>query len=230
MTVYDAAAARVPSLVQHLSGPFDLPATVMLDDDWLAARVADTGTMWGCSDDRVSGTLWWYSASSTLAFTAVATAMVATEAGDPRLSSSRCFLLPDGCLGGAVSDETIPVAELPAALDEAFTGIVDALAAASGARKQALWAIASDSVANRSLDVGAALGDGAVGSDFATWLVGEMPSTLPTPRFVDVGGRRFTQRSSCCLIYLTGGADMCVSCPRRTPADRLRGLQVAARY
>lgn len=230
MSVYIEAAATVPGLAEYLQGPFDLPASAMTDADWMRDRVADTGRRWDCSDARVNGTLWWYSASSTLAFLAVSTAMVTGTAADPSLNDSRICLRDNGYLAGMVSDTVISVADLPQALGGAFTGIVDALAIASGARTQALWAIAADSIANRSLDVGAALDDRALGSSFASWLVGEMAAPLPTPRFVDVGGRRFTQRCSCCLLYKTGGADKCTSCPRRTPSDRLRGLEIAARY
>ncbi|MDZ7932961.1 hypothetical protein [Rhodococcus sp. NPDC076796] len=230
MNIYALAAQRVPSVQQYLDGPFDLCATVMLDGEWLRARVDDTGRRWQCTDARVNGTLWWYSASSTIAFVAIAAAMVTGESADPRLDGARCFLRPDGYLGGTVSDRVIEVSALPEALTETFTGIVDALAAASGARRQALWAIASDSIANRSVDVAVALGDQVLGSDFAAWLIGEMAATLPKPRFVDVGGRRFTQRCSCCLLYETGGADKCTSCPRRSPSDRLRGLEAAARH
>lgn len=230
MNIYALAAQRVPSVQQYLDGPFDLGATVMLDGEWLRARVDDTGRRWQCTDARVNGTLWWYSASSTIAFVAIAAAMVTGESADPRLDGARCFLRPDGYLGATVSDRVIEVSALPEALTETFTGIVDALSAASGARRQALWAIASDSIANRSVDVAVALGDQALGSDFAAWLIGEMAATLPKPRFVDVGGRRFTQRCSCCLLYETGGADKCTSCPRRSPSDRLRGLEAAARH
>lgn len=230
MSVYSEAVDRVPGLAEYLQGPFDLPASAMVDADWMRARVADTGRRWDCSDARVNGTLWWYSASSTMAFLAVSTAMVTGSAPDPSLERSRIALRDNGYLGGIVSTEVIAAEDLPAALTGAFTSVVDALAAASGATTNALWAIASDSIANRSLDVGAALGDRSVGSDFASWLVGEMPAPLPTPRFLDVGGRRFTQRCSCCLLYETGGSDKCTSCPRRTPADRLRGLEIAARY
>jgi len=230
MTVYELAAARVPGLGEYLDGPFDLPASVMCDRQWLADRVADTGRRWTCTDDRVNGTLWWYSASSTLAYIAVATAMVTGEAADPGVENASCFLRPDGYLGGVRSERVIAVDRLPASLASTFGGVVDALSAVSGARRQSLWAIATDSIANRSLDVGAALGDRALGSEFGAWLVREMASPMPRPRFVEVGGRTFTQRCSCCLLYLTGGADKCVSCPRLTPADRLRGLEAAARY
>ncbi|AYJ47042.1 (2Fe-2S)-binding protein [Rhodococcus sp. P1Y] len=230
MSVYSEAADRVPGLAEYLDGPFDVEASNMLDTGWLRARVEDTGARWGCSDARVNGTLWWYSASSTLSFLAVATAMVTGEAADPALDGARCFLRPNGYLGGILSESTIAVPELPAALDQVFAGVIEALSEASGARVRALWAIASDSIANRCLDVGAALGDRLRGSSFAEELVADMTSPLPAPRFVDVGGRRFTRRCSCCLLYVTEGADKCTSCPRRTPSERLHGLEVAARY
>ena len=228
--VLHAAADRVPGLSEYLQGPFDVPASRMADVDWMQARVADTGQRWNCTDARVNGTLWWYSASSTLAFVVIATAMVTGEAMDPEPGRARCFLRPGGDLGGLLAGETIPVADVPAALHGAWTGIVDAVAEASGARRRALWAIATDSIANRCLDVGAALGDRALGIAFATRLVEEMAAPMPSPRFVDVGGRRFTQRCSCCLLYVVPGGSMCTSCPRRTPEDRLRGLAAAARY
>lgn len=230
MTIYTDAADRVPGLEEYLQGPFDLPTWTMLDADWMRARVEDTGTRWNCGDTRVNGTLWWYSASSTLSFVAIATAMVTGEAADPALDGARCFLRPNGYLGGVLSERTVSIEELPDALDTAFSGIIAALSAASGARTRALWAIATDSIANRSLDVGAALGDRSLGSAFAERLVGRMTSPVPAPRFIDVGGRRFTRRCSCCLLYKTEGAEMCTSCPRRTPTDRLRGLEAAARY
>lgn len=224
------SAKQVRALEEYVKGPFDLPASVMLDVDWMRERVREVGALWGCADDRVDGTLWWYAASSTIAFAPIATALVTGRAVDPRLDDARCFLRGDGSLGGVVGDRSVPVEELPAAMTEAFGGLVDVVSAASGARVQALWAIATDSIANRSLDVGAALGDRSRGSEFAVTLVGGMQAPLPAPRFVDVAGRRFTERCSCCLLYETEAADKCVSCPRRTPDDRLRGLEIAARY
>ncbi|MGB3372804.1 MAG: hypothetical protein WBA81_19455 [Rhodococcus sp. (in: high G+C Gram-positive bacteria)] len=230
MTVYAEAAKRVPGLEEYLQGPFDLPASSMLDTDWMRARVVETGKRWNCADARVNGTLWWYSASSTLAFVAVATVMVTGEAADPTLEDARCFLRSNGYLGGVVTDRTIAAELLPERLTSAFTGIIGALSVASGARSRSLWAIATDSIANRSLDVGAALGDRSLGSAFAQQLVEQMAAPMPAPRFVDVAGRRFTRRCSCCLLFVTEEADMCTSCPRRTPSDRLRGLEAAARY
>ena len=226
--IYQRTVAQIPGLDEYVTGPFDLPATMMRDGSWLAQRVRDTGVRWNCTDDRVNGTLWWYSASSTLAFVAVATGMVTGTSADPSLDDAHCFLRSDGSLGGVRAEGVIDTDLLPTALATTLGDVVDALASVCSVRRQSLWAIASDSIANRSLDVGSALGNRMLGEHFAAWLSAPMP--MPKPRFVEAAGRTFTRRCSCCLIYLTDGADKCVSCPRRSPADRARGLEVAASY
>lgn len=217
--------ARVPALKPYTEGPFELPATTLTDPDWLRQRVADTGRRFRCPDVAVTGTLWWYSTSSTLVFLTVASAMVTGQVGDPRLTGSRCALGPEGDVLGVVGGEAMDIGDAIAPLTEALASIIEPLAEVSGSRKQTLWAIVTDSLANRCLDVGAALGDRSLGSFFATAIVAHMGATLPKPRFVDVNGRPFTQRCSCCLLYRTGVAGMCTSCPHRSPEDRRRGLE-----
>jgi hypothetical protein len=91
--------------------------------------------------------------------------------------------------------------------------IIDELARISGASPQALWAIASDGLANSLLQSGRREEADSV----------EAP--LLKPRFVQVDGRWFVKRQSCCLIYETPGADMCLSCPKHPPAERQRLLK-----
>lgn len=225
------------------------PAVRMADPAWVAERVADTGRRWGSENPRVNGTLWWYSASSTLTGLPVTTAMITGFAAGPRLGDGRAFLRADGSLGGFTAATALPIADglsvLASELAESLRAVIDALAEASGVRTAAMWAIATDSIANRALDAGSACGDRARGSAFAHELVGALRRAgiaMPNPRFVDVetsgsfvrvsdplgseaaGYRRFTQRASCCLIYETGRSDKCVSCPRRPDADRVRRL------
>lgn len=229
--VYALTAQRVPMIADQITPPpgvDSFPATLMADVDWMAERVRDTGRRWGSCDPRVNGTLWWYSASSILTCLPVATALVTGIAADPRLEGASCFLRDDGYLGGIVAASTVPVPELAGELRCALSALIDALADASGVRRQALWAITTDSVSNRALD---ACADRLRGSAFAEGLIEEMctaGAAMPRARFVDVqaGGasRRFTQRASCCLIYETRGSGMCVSCPRRAPDDRIAGL------
>ncbi|SNT49103.1 (2Fe-2S)-binding protein [Rhodococcoides kyotonense] len=229
MSIYSQTIERVPALADYLDGPFDLPATIMLDSAWIRARVDDTGRRWDCDDDRVNATLWWYSASSTLAFVAVATSMVTGRAADPALETSTCFLRANGYLGGVCTDRILDIDHLSAAFDNTLGAVIDVLSSASGVRRRVLWAITTDSIANRALDVGAALDNRELGSRFATAVIERMRAPLPTPRFVDVGGRRFTRRCSCCLLYETQGADKCSSCPRRPSAERRDLLAAAAR-
>ncbi|MDJ0393473.1 (2Fe-2S)-binding protein [Rhodococcus sp. G-MC3] len=221
----DRTVARVPALQPYVEGPFDLPATSLSDPEWLGERVADTGRRFGCSDLSVAGTLWWYSTSSTLLFLTVASAMVTGQVGDPALSARRCSVGPDGDLLGVVGGDAVEVGDAIEALTEALASIIEPLAEVSATLERTLWAIVTDSIANRCLDVGAALGDRSLGTFFATALVSKMGTALPKPRFLDVNGRPFTQRCSCCLLYRTDIAGMCVSCPHRSPGDRRQGLE-----
>ncbi|KAF0959786.1 (2Fe-2S)-binding protein [Rhodococcus sp. T7] len=234
---YEVTARRVPMIADQIAHPgaASFPAALLTDPGWLADRVADTAARWGSDDPRVNGTLWWYSASSTLTGIPIATALVTGVAAHPGLGDAVAFLRDDGYLGGITASSGLPVteglSELAAEMAAALTSIVDALAAASGVRHAAMWAIATDSIANRALDAGTACGDRVRGSIFARGLVDALRHAgvvLPDPRFVDVRAGtlscRFTQRASCCLIYETPGSGKCVSCPRRPAEDRLRGL------
>lgn len=234
---YELTARRVPMIADQIAHPgaASFPAALLTDPGWLSDRVADTAARWGSDDPRVNGTLWWYSASSTLTGIPIATALVTGVAAHPGLGDAVAFLRDDGYLGGIIAFSGLPVtqglSELAAEMAAALTPIVDALAAASGVRHAAMWAIATDSIANRALDAGTACGDRVRGSIFARGLVDALRHAgvvLPDPRFVDVRAGtlscRFTQRASCCLIYETPGSGKCVSCPRRPAEDRLRGL------
>ena len=252
----------VTSAYERVSGPLGdfartiehapqvLPGLVLTDPAWLARRVADTGRRWNHDDARVNGTLWWYSASSSLVAAPLTMLATAGEAPDPRPEHLTVSLQPNGYLKAARSDRLLgSVEEFADALCRAHAEVITVLAEVSGATPRALWAIATDSVGNRALDAGrAALADtgssaagaaaggpaadgvsaspdadrgAALGADLARTVC--RPPML-SPRFVDVDGpqrsRRFVRRSSCCLIYVATDGDKCVSCPRRTPEDR----------
>ncbi|WP_137722938.1 (2Fe-2S)-binding protein [Prescottella subtropica] len=206
-----------------------LPGRLLTDEAWLADRVADTGRRWDFPDDRINGTLWWYSASSTIVAASVKTLLATGHAPDPTPEHNRITLRDNGYLEALHSDRLLASAEEYApALRAAYAAVIAPLAAVSGAAPRALWAIASDSVAGRALDAGRETDrvDDACAAAAAL-----ASSPLLPPRYVDLtgpaGGRRFVRRSSCCLIYEVPGGGKCSSCPRRTPADR---AEVLARY
>jgi ferric iron reductase protein FhuF len=98
-------------------------------------------------------------------------------------------------------------------------------------RERPLWAIATDSVANRLLALGRAVGDVARATALAAPLAAAVGAPLPVPRYVDVGGVPFTRRASCCLLYRVPHEPMCISCPRRPPEERQILLEdTAARF
>lgn len=203
-----------------------LHGPLLADPDWLTERVRDTGRRWDCPDARVNGTLWWYSASSTLVAEPLATLLTSGRAGDPSLESLRIALRTNGYLASATSDRLVDGHDFASALRGAHTAVIESLAAVSGAAPRALWAIASDSIANRALDAGREMDRVeeacALARDIAA-------PPLLRPRYVDVegpaGSSRFVRRSSCCLIYAATDGEKCVSCPRRTPSDRAAELR-----
>jgi ferric iron reductase protein FhuF len=90
-------------------------------------------------------------------------------------------------------------------------------------RARPLWAIAADSLANRLLALGRALGEERRVTALAAPLAADVGPPLPVPRYVDVAGVRFTRRVSCCLLYRLPPEPLCTSCPRR-PADERQVL------
>jgi ferric iron reductase protein FhuF len=108
-----------------------------------------------------------------------------------------------------------------------MAAVIAAVAAAGGTRERPLWAIATDSLANRLLALGRAAGDVAAATALAGPLAEAIGWPLPAPRYLDVRGTRYTRRASCCLLYRIPHEPMCTSCPRRPPAERevlLEGL------
>jgi hypothetical protein len=127
-------------------------------------------------------------------------------------------LHPDGRLLDARAARTAPREEAPSRVAGLVAMCVDAVTEASGASPRALWAIASDSLANRVLWAGG-------GAAEAVALAAD--ERFPTPRYVEVAGQRVVRRVSCCLVYESPGQQKCVSCPRQLPDDRLRRLRAA---
>ncbi|WP_309138711.1 (2Fe-2S)-binding protein [Nocardia cyriacigeorgica] len=108
------------------------------------------------------------------------------------------------------------------ALRETLTAVIAQVAAVSGARAPALWAVVADAIGNRAIDAGL--------PEAGTRLAAEIGGRLPAPRFVDIGERTFVRRISCCLVYEVPGCQMCTSCPKRPSAERQQLLaELAAR-
>jgi len=191
-----------------------VPVAAIQDPEWLAAQLAAASARFRTTDAVVTGVLWWYSASSVLLGPPVESLLGSGRALDP--AEVTLYLHPDGRLLDARGSAECadPGPRLRRVLADAITAVADH----SSASPRALWAIATDSLANRVLWAGG-------GPDDAIALAGAVGPELPTPRFVDVGGRTVVRRASCCLVYETPGADKCVSCPRQTPEVRLRRIE-----
>jgi FhuF 2Fe-2S C-terminal domain len=162
---------------------------------------------------RTAGVLWWYSASSVLLGPPAESYV---RGGPVALGSMTLFLHPDGRVLDARAADTVPREAAPAQVAHLVATCVTAVSAASGAARRALWAIASDSLANRVLWAGG-------GTAEAVALAAD--ERFPRPRYVELAGQRVVRRVSCCLVYESPGQQKCVSCPRQHPDDRLRRLR-----
>lgn len=171
-------------------------------------------------------TLWWYSASVWLPCPALASLVVTGRALSPALPDLTMNWWPDSRITGATSAAVLTgsdaVAELGAALRTMFGAVISPLAEAGQMKQPPLWAIASDSLADRLLWAGNAIGERERATALAEPLARAIGPRCPAPRYVDVHGRpsqpaRFVRRSSCCLLYAAPHQSKCSSCPKRVP-------------
>ncbi|ORM36758.1 hypothetical protein BFL43_06010 [Williamsia sp. 1135] len=221
----------------HRNDGRPLRGTLLTDPTWLSDRITDTGRRWDCANARINATLWWYSASSTFIAHPIEALLTTRRAPAPHLHQLRFTLRGNGYLATTHSSGTVDGAERYShALVGAYADIITPLAAISGAAPRALWAIASDSVANRALDAGTALNRIP---DACTLAAALCRPPFIRPRFTTTppttsaetsrqpSGTPIIRRTSCCLIYQTTGGDKCTSCPRR-PRQPVRSGRPAA--
>jgi ferric iron reductase protein FhuF len=208
-----------------------VPGTALADPAWTAQVLADRAVRQRTSDRRVLATLWWYSVSSVL-LTPVLAGLVAGRPLSPRLADTRLHLL-SGSVPVAATTRAAGTGDLGEELRAGLAAVVGAVAKAGGVRPRPLWAIATDSLANRLLDLGRVIGDVGAVTALAGPLAAAVGAPLLAPRYVDVrrpdgGAARFTSRVSCCLAYRVPYEVLCTSCPRRPPAERQVLLEDAA--
>jgi ferric iron reductase protein FhuF len=216
-----AVAARLPGAAAlglvAPPGSGGVPATVLADPAWTAELLAGRALTQGTVDPRVLATVWWYSASSVL-LTPPLAGLVTGRPLSGRLEDTTLHVLAGGLPVAAVV--AAPATHLAAELRDSLAAVVAAVAAAGRMRERPLWAIATDSIANRLLALGRAAGDVGAATASAAPLARAIGVPLPVPRYVDVAGQRFPRRVSCCLLYRVPREPLCVSCPRRPAAER----------
>lgn len=199
------------------SGSALVPATALTDAERTAQLLDARSRGQGTRDRRVLATVWWYSLSSVL-LTPPLAGLVTGIPLSARLEDLTVALLPGPAPMAAVA--TDGGGDLAEDLRGSLSAVIGAVARAGGLRERPLWAIATDSLANRLLDLGRATGDVAAATAHARPLATAVGAPLPVPRYEDVGEARFTRRASCCLVVELPAGALCTSCPRRPPAER----------
>ncbi|TQN37789.1 FhuF-like iron-sulfur protein [Blastococcus colisei] len=200
-----------------------VPAVSFADLEWTAGVLERRARRFGSADRRVLATVWWYSASSVL-LTPPLAGLVTGIPLSARLADLSVAMLP-GPLPAAAEAGAAGSGDLAADLRDSLGAVIAAVAEAGRMRERPLWAIATDSLANRLLALGQATGKTDRATGLAVPLAASVGPPLPSPRYEDVAGRRFVRRASCCLLDRTPGGPTCTSCPRRPPAERRRLLE-----
>jgi hypothetical protein len=206
-----------------------LPGAALADPAEMERFVADNRKRWSTTDNRVAGTLWWYSTSSVV-LTALLTRLAEIDlAADPALERMRLHVGEDGRVVNVLPGGLLPdVADLPGALRAALEPVLETLSEVSGVRLPPLWAITTDAVANALLRAWRDLGAPEKGVEQASWLVRAMGAPMPPARFVSIEAKPLVRRVSCCLIDHAGFA-RCASCPHQEPAVREARMLEASR-
>lgn len=230
------------------------------DAAWLAVQIDLQARRWPSVDRRVRATLWWYSVSQVFVTPTLASLFMTGRALSPRSADVELHRLADGNIftarslavldddgavddpgndpgGGPARERHDPVGQVAAALRDSLEFAIPALAAAGAERELPLWAIATDSLANRLLWLGKACGEMDRATALAATIAELIGFPLPTPRYVSVartspssGTATFVRRASCCLVYLEPGEAKCASCPRQTPEQRSAQLSAVANF
>ncbi|CAN5293325.1 (2Fe-2S)-binding protein [soil metagenome] len=227
--------------------PLSVPFARVQDADWLNTQIGLQARRWPTAERRVLATLWWYSVSQVFLTPTIASLFVTGRALSPRPDDVQLHWLPDGRVftarstvvleaGAGEKDGAAACLEtVAAALRDSFEIAIPAVAGAGARRERPLWAIGTDSLANRLLWVGRAHGEIDRATSLARELVELIGAPMPVPRVVDVdrrpprtGKARFVRRGSCCLVYLEPGQPKCASCPRLAAQDRRTALESAA--
>jgi len=221
--------------------PASVPLARVADAEWLGTQIALQIRRWRNVDRRVLATLWWYSVSQVWLTPTLASLFVTGRALSPAPADVELHCLSDGRIFTARSTAVLHgedlVAVVAAAVRETLELAIPAIARAGAKREAPLWAITTDSLANRLLWVGRACGDVDRATALALTLAEAIGAPLPAPRYVDVdrgrpgtGQARFVRRASCCLVYLEAGEAKCASCPRLTPDRRYALLTTATDF
>lgn len=211
------------------------------DATWLDTQIGLQARRWPSVDRRVLATLWWYSVSQVFPTPTLASLFVTGRALSPRPADLELHISPGGEILTARSSAVLgggdPVEQVAAELRDSLEFAIAALARGGAGRERPLWAIATDSLANRLLWLGRARDEVDRAGALAATLAELIGSPLPAPRYVEIAPNsprtrtvRFVRRASCCLIYLEPGEAKCTSCPRQPAAVRAARLRSTAQH
>jgi ferric iron reductase protein FhuF len=228
--VVESSATRVIAALPGASefllvrpGDTEVRATALHEPAWVAEQLRLRGEQWRVDDIRTLATLWWFNASVALMHPSVLSIAAGGPLLSPRLEHVVLHVRDGGRLSGSHSDEAMPGRDLnafAAALQDMLATAIEQLRPFVP-RVRPLWAIATDSFAERLAWAGQRTGRSSELAQIAMRIVRAVGDPMPLPRFVEdewgPAGRMLARRISCCLLYRVPRESACANCPRRGP-------------
>ncbi|HET8994835.1 MAG TPA: (2Fe-2S)-binding protein [Rhodococcus sp. (in: high G+C Gram-positive bacteria)] len=203
------ASAHSPLMLD--AGSQEIPASAVLDPDWIGDEMQLRADRWQVDDPLIVGTVLWRAISNSLVLPTIASLFVTGTALSPAMqdvvlhrraltgrdadfvavggiSTSDDTFSPNrkmyGRLVGARSTRVLTTSP-EAALIESLGAGIEFMASRCGKGERRLWAVAVDSLATRFLWAGSATGRTNDAMDAARAMVQRISDQLPGPRLPD---------------------------------------------
>lgn len=218
MSLWNRVLSQYPRFADTLvPGPDARGVTLeeLSDPDTIYTAVAAGQKIFSIEQQKHAGQLWFYSLCNAL-FAPSVTAMVEfDEVPSLDLTAGKLHAVDDYWFGFS-TDARLESRQWRRAGEEvgaSISPIIDALCVATDLRPAPLWAVAADCLAIAAMQAGEEAFEEELGREVATTLIDGLSTsfTVPIPRFNDAGQLR---RASCCMIYHSPKAGMCLSCPQ----------------
>lgn len=219
MSVWAQLLAQYPRFADTLV-PRAGSQTISVDDlaapDTVRAAIAAGQRIFQLQEQKHAGQLWFYTLCNALVAPSVTVMIEFDEVPSLDVHEGELHRVDDFWFGFSTPArrEFGDYRGDGEAFGASISGVIDTLCAVTDLRPAPLWAVASDCLAMAAIQAGEEAFEEELAVTVATELVDGLRThhTTPNVRFDDAGRLR---RASCCMIFHSPNAGMCLSCPAK---------------
>ncbi|WP_080795540.1 (2Fe-2S)-binding protein [Corynebacterium pacaense] len=219
MSVFAQLLAQYPRFADTLvpradSQPIDLET--LSEPSTVIAAIGAGQRIFQLRQPKHAGQLWFYSLCNALVAPSVTVMVEFDEVPSLDIGEGMLHRVDDFWFGFSTTARRSPgdYRGSGMAFGASMSGVVDTLCALTDLRPAPLWAVAADCLAMAAVQAGEEAFEEDLAATVATELVDGLNTrhTAPAVRF-DASGH--LRRASCCMIFHSPSAGMCLSCPAK---------------